>query len=139
MSIHKRISGTSSTMAVGVVLGVGISFSMIFVLSLTLAWLLHSDKIPMSTLGYGSMGIVFASALVGALIAVRSVKRRKLVVAALSGGGLLLVLFCVNALFLGGNFQGGFATVGLIVLGSAMPALIGGSRIEKRGQRRGGI
>lgn len=135
MAIHKRVSGTSSTMAVGVILGVVIGLAILLVLSLTLTWLIYSEKIPVSALGYGSMAVIFVSALVGALVAIKRVKRRKLMVAALSGAGMVLTLFCVNALLLGGNYQGGLVTVGLIALGSVLPALIGGK--GRKGRRRG--
>lgn len=125
MAVSKKVRGTASAMPMGILLGTMTGAAMLGIASLILAWLIHSGKVRVSTMGYISMGILLITAAAGSLLAILRVKRRKILVGLLTGGSLYAVLLGTNALFFGGHYQGMLTTALMIFVGSLTPAVLG--------------
>lgn len=126
MAVRSKSTGTALAMPAGIFLGVLIGIGLITITSFVLAWLIYTNRVGVSVLGYVSMGLLLISSAVGSLLAVRRVKRRRVLVGFLTGGGMYLVLLVINALLLGGHYQGAMMTGVMICSGSALAMVIGG-------------
>ena len=124
-------SGKAVSIPKGLAIGNGISLGLTLLLSLGLAGLISRERLQWDQIGYGILVILFCSALLGATISVKAVKRQRLMIA--MGSGLLFwaTLIAITALFFGGQYDGMLVT-GLIILAASGTVALMGLRREKR-------
>lgn len=119
-------------------IGIGMAVSMISTLlfSAVLAALIAGGRISPDSMGYGVLGILMMSAILGALAACAKVPGKRMIVSGASSAGYLLLLLCVTALFFGGEYQGVVATALVIFGGGIISALLPAG--QGRGRKRPG-
>lgn len=136
MSIKSKRRGKTLPLIKGVSIGALLSIFLLSITSTILAWLVYDGKISVSHLGYASMGMLFASGWMGAMVSIRLVQRRLLLVGGSAGTLTLVALILINFLLMGGNFQGVLITVVMVYLGSLGPVLIGMKNHNRGAKKR---
>ena len=134
MKVGQR--GKALTMPLGLLLGTMLGLLVMMLLSLALAWLTHEGKVSVSSLGYASMGILLISGDVSAWLAISLIKRRRIIVGVLTGSLVFLSLLGMNALFMGGHYQGVLVTAVMVYLGSLIPSVFCLKRKQRPGRKR---
>lgn len=124
MTKNKRVTGTAMSMPGGIALGVGISVAITIIGAAILAWLLASERMSETALGYGIMLVLVLASAAGAMTACGAVKRRKLMVSGICCAGYYLALLCV-ALVFGGQFEGMLVHAVLVLLGGGISVILG--------------
>ena len=125
MATKRKVKGTALSMPMGLALALAVSLVLTLVLAGLTACLALEGKIAESAIGYGAMGTVLVSSVVGALIAAARIKRRRLMTCLVSGGCYYLALLSITALFFGGQYQGMGVTALLVFAGAGSVALLG--------------
>lgn len=116
--IKQKSADSSYSIAAGIGIGVGVSMLMTLILTAVLALLISREYLAESSLGVSTIVIQLISSLVGAWIAYRQIKSKRLAVCLGAALGYFLLLLGCTALFFNGQYQG--------VGGSAVAILIGG-------------
>lgn len=106
-------------MGLGVCLGVTVGAAAL------LAKLVDSETIPWENIGYGVMVLLLLASFLGALTAYGKIKRQRLMVCLMTGGGYFAVLLAMTALFFGGQYDSVGVTFLLILAGSGTAGLLG--------------
>lgn len=101
-----------------------------------LAKLVDTEMLPWENIGYGIMITLMISSFISARVAVRKIKRRKLLVCIISGISYLGILMMISALFFGGKYYAVWETTLLIAGGSGLSALAVENNGRKRRQRK---
>lgn len=114
----RKFSGRAVPMPVGIAVGIGIALVVTLVLSMVIAYLIHGETIPETSVGYCVMGMLLIASAVGAWMAAKMAKRRWMVACLCAGAGYFVLLLAMNALFFGGQYQGVGVTL-LLCLGGA--------------------
>lgn len=117
MVVNRKVTGTSSSMPKGILLGWLAQMCLTLMGSALCAYLIGKEYIEGEGIGYCAMGIILASTIAGALGACSSIKCRKLQVCFISGGVYYLSLLAITALFFGGIYNG-MGVTALLVFGS---------------------
>lgn len=125
MVVNQKVTGTAASMPVGLTVGVLISVGMTLGGSMIAAWLVSAEKIPESGIGYAALVILLLSSALGALAAVKRIKRQRMVVCMLSGLCYYLVLLACTALFFGGQYSGMGVTALVVLAGAGTIGLLG--------------
>ena len=135
MVANQKVTGTASSMPGGLASGAAVSLLATVAGCWFFAYLISIEKLVQSAIGYCAMVIILLSALLGAAVAVRRIKRRRLYVCGLSGLIYYLCLLSMTALFFGGQYQGVGVTA-LLVLGGAGTAAMLSLKGEGSPRRR---
>lgn len=134
MTTAKKVSGTASSMPMGIVLGVVLSLAVTCVLAALLAWLVLSGRIDEKIIGYCTMGMLLLASIIGALVAAIRIKRRWMLVCCITGVAYFLCLLIINALFFGGCYQGVTVMGTLVMIGTLVAGMLG-LRSAERGEK----
>ena len=118
MLVNRKPTGTASGIPGGLAIGNLAALIVTIAAAALLALLVSREALPEESLGYGVMALLFLSAAAGGLVAYGRIKRRRLLVFALSALCYLVTLTALTALFFGGRFNGIFPTAMLIIGGS---------------------
>ena len=121
---HKKVTGTAMSMPAGIALGVGVSVVITLIGAMVVAWLVISERLAESAVGYGSMVILLTASLTGCLVGCGMVKSRRLMVCSICVAGYYLALLAVALLF-GGQFEGIGVTALFVLLGGAAAVILG--------------
>ena len=124
MNMIFRNNGRASSMPAGFAWGGVVSMAMTLLLSAVLAWLIISEKMMQSQIGFAVMVILTVSSFLGAKAAAGKIRRRLLLVCICSGVVYLSVLLSITALFFGGQYSGVGESAMLIFCGSALAFLV---------------
>lgn len=124
MTMNQKPTGLASPMPGGLAQGGMVSLGMTLILCAVLAKLLDSQMLPQENTGYGIMIIVVLSAWSGAAFASGRIRRRILMVCALSGVIYYGILLSITALFFGGRYSGAGETALLVICGSMLAFLL---------------
>lgn len=108
----------------GLMLGLAISLGSTLLLSAVTAYLAGKGTVPIHTIGYFSMGILFISTMAGALTAQHKIQHLRLQICLASGGVYYASLILMTLLFFGGRFTGMGATAAVVACGSICAAMI---------------
>ena len=100
------------------------------------AALMDAGRIGVEAVGYAAMGILLASTFLGSVVALRLVRRRRLMVAGIHGAGYYLILLLINGLLYGGAISGAGVTALVILTGSACAVMLPGTQIRGPGRNR---
>lgn len=134
MAVKVKSTGRIMAMPAGIGMGVGISYASMLIGAGVLAWLILTQRVGESTIGWGSMGILILSSAIGSLAAWRGIRHRRIFVTCITLLGYYLTLL-VTALAFGGGFTAMGTTAAMVCLGggiSMIPALFGGGSGVRR-------
>ncbi len=133
MVANRKVTGTSSTMLVGLATGVGGSLVITAAGSGLLAWLILGQKMPQSATGYGVMLLLLLASACGAWIAYRKIQRRRMLICGLSGVCYFVCLLACTALFFGGEYEAVGVTALVVLAGCLSVGLLGLAGKSRRG------
>ena len=125
-------NGRAMSMGAGLALGGAISMGITLLLSVLTAYLAGKGYVPVNTIGYFAMVILFLSAMAGAMTAQHKIKRLRLQVCLAAGGVYYASLILMTILLFGGNFTGMGATAAMVSCGSLISALL----TNRQGRRK---
>lgn len=134
MVANRKVTGTAMAMPAGIALGAVICMLVTLFGSMVVAWLVSNETIPETGIGYGSMVILLVSSAVGAWVAVKGIKHRRLAVSAMTGAAYYACLLACTALFFGGQY-GGMGVTALVILAGCLSAGLMGLKGERGGVR----
>lgn len=134
MKAVRKSSGRAKSMPAGLALGAAAAFAITLAVSAIGAKLVDMGSLKETAIGYWVMGILLISAFTGAMVAVGSIKRQKLMVCALSALIYYGCLLSTTALLFGGQYQGMGATALMVLCGGALAAMLC-SRKGREGRR----
>lgn len=129
--VANRAKGTSSPVIAGVLTGAAVAVAVMAGLSIAMAWMINRGWMPVDLLGYGSMGVIVLASASGATVTIKKVMRRSILMGGLTGATLILAVLAVNGLFFGGQYDGVFTTILMILVGCIVPGVIGSKKIGK--------
>lgn len=135
MVVNQKVTGTAKSMPGGLAAGWAASALVTLLGAIVVAYLLDSEIMQMSAIGYGAMFILLAASVLGALLAYRCIRRQRLVVCLVSGGIYFLSLLALTALFFGGQYEG-IGVTGLVILGGSLAVGLLGLKQKRGGHRR---
>ena len=139
MTINRKVTGTASAMPTGLAMGVMTAMAIMLTGTLMASMMIHKEILQWGHSGYAVMFILILSSLIGASVAARKVKRRRLLSCMVSGGIYYLILLAITGLFFGGKYSGVGETGLLILCGSTLGFLMkypGKPEIKRRKPRR---
>lgn len=111
-------NGKAASVPVGLTVATLAAFISTIVLSSILANQMQQEKVTWQQAGYWIMGILFTASFLSAKIAIVKVKRQTLILSMMSGLLYWGILFCLTALFFGGQYEG-FLQTGMIIFGGS--------------------
>ena len=135
MVTQRKATGRASSLPAGLAWGALVSLGLTLIGSGVVAFLVHRGTMAVNSIGYGAMVILVLSALSGAWMAFKKIKRLRLQVCLISGGIYYLMLLGMTMLFFGGQFQGMGVTALMVACGSIL-AILGGFSKGRGGKRR---
>ena len=140
MAVFNTSGGKATSMPVGFFWGGVVSTVVTVLISAVMAWLVISQKIKESQIGYGIMVLLTLASFIGAKVSYGKIKRQRLVVSFGSGLVYFGILLCITALFFGGQYSGVGETGLMILCGSGLAFLSKGTSKSavKRGKKRKG-
>ena len=125
MVVNRKPTGKVMSIPGGLAVGALFSIGATLLLTAVLAKLVEGETVQQENIGYGVMVILTVSAFTGALVSFGRIKRQRLLVCGLSGLLYFVILMSMTALFFGGQYSSVGVTALLILLGSAVAALLG--------------
>lgn len=117
-----RMRKNNMSMPGGIGLGIGFALAITVIGAVVISYLLMSEWMDFSAIGYGAMAIFVASSFVGCLVAAGRVGHRRLMVCAICAGGYFAMLMVIGLAF-GGMRQGVLPTLICICLGGGIVAV----------------
>lgn len=129
-----KATGHAVSMPVGIAWGTGTALALTMVLSVLEAWMIHREVLRQQSIGYGVMGILLVSVVIGSAVAKRKIKRRLAAAALLTGLCYYFCLLSITALFFGGQYSG-MGVTGLLILGGSGAAAAMGKTGIRRGKK----
>lgn len=128
-------TGRATSMPVGLLSGLAVSFGVTILGIGMIAKALDMEKMREGAIGYAVMVLLLAASFAGALVSRNRIKRQYLLVCGLSALMYFLTLLSITALFFGGQYEA-VGVTGLLVLGGSMLALLTGGQGRRGGKRR---
>lgn len=132
---NRKVTGNAASMGAGLALGAAVSMAVTIAFSLLTAKLVDSGSLAESGIGYAAMGILLLSSILGAMTAIRRIKRQRLVVCLASGGIYYALLLSMTALFFGGQYTG-MGVTALVVAGGCGAVILAGMGQGGAGRKR---
>lgn len=123
MRTKTKHTGKTSSIPIGMAIAAAVSMLTTLILSITIAYLLHTEKISWKQSGYWIMCMLFAASFIGGKCAYAAIKRQRLTVSIMAGVLYWGLLLCITALFFGGNFDAVWVTGAIIGAGCGTAAL----------------
>lgn len=128
-------TGKAMSMAGGLATGAAVSLGVTLAGTGVLAWLVSGERMDMGHIGYGLLAVLLLGSFLGAWMAFRNIRRRRLMVCLVSGGVYLGILLGMTALFFGGQYSG-VGTTALLILAGCMAAFLLGGEQGRGGKHR---
>lgn len=122
---NHKVTGTSSSIPVGITLGVLTALSVSLAGAAVTAYLMNGQMIDQNRIGIAVLIILVVAAAGGALLAMWRIKRLRMQMCLLTGLCYYLALLGMTALFFGGQYQGMGVAALAVLLGSGMVAFLG--------------
>ena len=124
MTLNHKVTGTASSIPVGLLWSGLVSLGITAVTSAGAAWLVLNRKISPEGIGYCAMIILLLASVSGAVTAVKRIKRLRFQMCMAAGVVYYGCLLAITALFFGGNYHGLGVTALMILCGSGTTALL---------------
>ncbi len=115
-----------------IIVGMAVSILLTLSLSAILAILIAGGKMSPETMGYGVLGILMSSSILGAAVACAKTPGKRMIVSSSSAAGYLLLLLCTTALFFGGEYQGVGVTALVVMAGGLINALLPAGKAKRK-------
>ena len=125
MTVNQKVTGTASTIPVGLALGVLTSLGITILASAVTAWLILRGTLAENSVGYCAMVILLLASMAGAAVAIGRIKRRRLQMGLAAGAIYYGCLLAVAALCFGGIYDGMGVTALMVLCGSMLVILLG--------------
>lgn len=135
MVVNRKVTGKASSIPAGLALGGAVSLGLTLILAAVIAKLVSGEKLAEENIGYGVMVLLFVSSALGAMVANGKIKRQKLLVSVSAGVVYMGILLSITALFFGGQYEAVGVTALLVMGGSLVTVLLGGTH-NRGGNRR---
>lgn len=123
MTVNQKPSGMAKSIPVGLAIGWMTEMILMLLLCAGLTMLILSGRLGRENIGYGLIIVLLTSSYAGASVSCRAIRRRKLLVCALSGTLYMAALLGITALFFGGQYEAVGVTALLVFGGIAVAAL----------------
>ena len=123
----QKVKGKAVAMPAGIGIGLGVGVIVTLIGAVVLAFALAGESLPVETMGYGIMVVLFTATFLSSVVAMLCIKHRKMQVSLITAGAYLLILLASNALFFGGQYQGVGATVLVVAIAGTAAAFVGSS------------
>ena len=136
MVVNQKVTGTASSMPIGLAVGALISLLITLAGSLIAAYGISREWIQEIGIGYAAMGILLLSSIAGAKTAMQQIKHSFVMVSLLSGVLYYGLLVAINILFFGGVYQGMGVTLLVIAAGCGSTLFMQSRRGGKQRQRK---
>lgn len=125
MVANQKVTGAAASIPKGIGIGLLISILITVAGSAMTALLITREALPENGIGYCAIVILILSASIGALVAYKSIKHRRMVVCMVHGLCYYLILLSITALFFGGQYQGMGVTALAVLAGCSAVGLLG--------------
>ena len=125
MAANHKVTGTASSLPVGIAIGVLTAFAITLIGSAITAWLILAEKIGESSVGYCSALITLLASFTGGETSWLRIKRLRLQVCLITGAVFYLLLLAITAMFFGGIYLGMGTTAICVFCGCGLAALLG--------------
>ena len=132
MAVHQKVTGTATTIPVGLLWSGLVSLGITILGSAVAAWLVLNRRISPDGVGYCAMGILLLASIAGAVTAIRKIKRLRFQMSMAAGAVYYGCLVVITALFFGGAYHGLGVTALLIFGGCGTVALMGSPQQGRR-------
>ena len=136
MTVNQKVTGTATTIPVGLGLGLVVSLGLTAVLSAASAWLILGGGLAEDSVGYCAMVILLASSAAGAATATGRIKRLRFQMGMVSGGLYFAALLAATAMYFGGFYDGVGVTALMILCGSLLVILLAPGGQNRAGCRK---
>lgn len=139
MAVNQKVTGTASSLPVGIILGVLTALLVTLMGSAVTAWLILGEKIGENSVGYCSALITLLASALGSEISWLRTKRLRLQVCLITGAAYYLLLLAMTAVFFGGIYLGMGMTAITVLCGCGSVALLGirgGKRTKFKGMKK---
>ena len=121
--IQKIKKAGESGLGKSVFLGCVTSIAVTVIISMIIAALVESEKIPVESTGYGVMVMLICASYTGGYVTSKKMGRQALTSSLLCGATFLAVLLSMNAVLFEGSYSGVGETVLLILCGCSVAAM----------------
>ena len=135
MIATKKPTGRAMSMPGGLAVGFAVSMSVTLLLALLLTKLILDETMAMEHVGYGTMLLLLIASFLGAAVAQRKIKHRRMLVCLESGAVYFFGLLAVTALFFGGQYTAVGVSGLLILAGCGSAGLITAGKGSARKKR----
>lgn len=133
---NRKASGRAVSLPAGIGIGTAGALSWTLVTAGLLAKLIEGETLPESAVGYGALVVLLSASFLGAILAFRKVKSKRLQVSLLTAAAYYLCLMAVTAMFFGGQYTGMGVTALVVFGGSGAAVLLGmGNGNNRKGRR----
>ena len=130
-----RNNRTEASIGVSVLSGIILSIMAVLLGCAGTAALIVAEKVQMENVGYYVMGILFASSVIGTLVALQKAKKRYLLIGTVTGVGVFAIILIMGLLTFEGKMDGIWETLLLIVGTVIAVVLLRTSKTKRRNPR----
>ena len=132
----KRVKVMSNKTVVNIAIGLAVGLLAVLVGGLAGAYLISSETVGFETLNYISVVVLLCAAFFAALAGGKGTAgKERLLTGMITGGGLWLVLLCINLLMFDNGISGVWVTAVLMLAGSMAAFLLFGKSGSKKKYR----
>ena len=131
-----KLTAKAMTIPAGLVLGVATALAVTGIGAGVGAWAVLRGMISEKVIGYLVMAILLLSSAAGAAVAAGTIQRLRGQMCLAAGGGYLLSLLAVTAVFFGGQYRGMGVTALMVLCGSVLVILLAPGGKNRAGCRR---
>lgn len=132
---NHKVTGTSSSIPVGIALGVLSALAISLIGVAISAYLIHGEIVKQNSIGFAALIILVLAAASGGLVAMSRIKRLRMQMSLLTGACYYLLLLSITALFFGGQYQGMGVAALAVLAGSGLVSFLG-MREKKTGKMK---
>ena len=131
-----KLTAKARSIPVGILVGIGTALVVTALGAVAAAWAILGGLFAEKASGYCAMVILLLASSAGAAVAAGMIQRLRGQICLAAGGGYYLCLLLINALFLGGQYEGFGATAAMILCGCALVILLTPCSKNRAGRRR---
>ena len=131
-----KLTAKAMNIPAGLALGVGTALAVTGIGAGVGAWAVLRGMISEGMIGYLVMAILLLPSAAGAAVAAGTIQRLRGQMCLAAGGGYLLSLLAVTAVFFGGQYRGMGVTALMVLCGSVLVILLAPGGKNRAGCRR---
>ncbi len=142
MSSKRKVTGKATTIPGGIMIGLMISWLISILGAAVGAFLLHSQTLPETAIGYCSLITLVLAAALGSWVAVKKIQRLRFQMSLLTGVCYYISLLSITGLLFGGQYgEAGMSAIavavgsGLAVITDVKALKVGRGKLRKSAYR----